>query len=142
MREQTRLYPGVLETLRRLHDSGLGLAICSNKAVQFTQDLVQNLGLSPYISEVLGPESVGAAKPDPAMLLEACRRLKVSREEAIYVGDMSIDVHAGQAAGIPVYLVNVGVAGRDDPRQLGPEKVLNDFTELQAFAESGPRATA
>src|SRR6516164_2270935 len=41
LRSGTRLLPGVEPTLRRLHDSGLKLAVCSNKPQRFTLELVE-----------------------------------------------------------------------------------------------------
>lgn len=127
----TRLFPGVADTLAALHARGVKMAVCSNKAVTFTRSLVESLGLGDLMGGVFGPEDAGGhPKPDPRMLLAACDRLGVSPAEAVYVGDMSVDVLAGRAAGIPVWLVHVGQAGTDDPRTLGPDRVLADFCEL------------
>lgn len=127
----TKLMPGVLDTVAELRRRGLPLGVCSNKAVAFTRQLITALGLGDHMTAVLGPEDVGGKpKPDPAMLLEGCRRLSVSAESTIYVGDMSVDVLAGKAAGIPVWLVHVGMAGSDDPTALGPARVLTDFGEI------------
>jgi len=138
MFQQTKLFPQVRETLEALHAAGIRMGVCSNKSVLFTRQLVEQLGLGELLPVVLGPEDVGVPKPDPAMLFEGSKRLKVSREETIYVGDMSIDVLAGNAAGMAVYLVNVGLAGRDDPTLAGPSRVLKSFTELLeiCFSES------
>jgi len=133
----TRLFPGVADTLATLHARGIKLAVCSNKAVAFTRSLIRSLGLGELMSAVFGPEDAGGKpKPDPTMLLAACERLGVTPAETVYVGDMSIDVLAGKAAGIPVWLVNVGQAGTDDPRTLGPDKVLGDFREILAWFPS------
>lgn len=131
----TTLMPGVAETVTALRRRGLPLGVCSNKAVAFTRQLVSALGLGEHMTAVLGPEDVGGRpKPDPAMLLEGCRRLSVSADSTVYVGDMSVDVEAGKAAGIPVWLVHVGMAGTDDPRTLGPARVLADFGEILKWA--------
>ncbi|MGL6097859.1 MAG: HAD family hydrolase, partial [Fimbriiglobus sp.] len=126
----TRLLPGVAETLADLHRRGLKLAVCSNKAVAFTKRLVAHFGLAPVFADVLGPDDVGAAKPDPAMLLEGLRRLGVSRDETVYVGDMAIDVRTAKAAGIPVWLVPGGAAGMECPRAAGPDRMLGSFPEI------------
>jgi phosphoglycolate phosphatase len=131
MQSGTRLFPGVADTLERLHAAGLKLGVCSNKAVAFTRELVRMLHLDHLMGVVTGPEDAGGRpKPDPAMLRVACERLGVSPAETVYVGDMSVDVLAGKAAGIPVWLVHVGRAGTDDPTALGPAKVLGHFGEL------------
>ena len=76
---ETRLMPGVGETIPELARRGFKLAVCSNKRIEFTRELVRALGLGDYFTCVLGPEDVGTrAKPDPAMLLEGLSRLGVS----------------------------------------------------------------
>src|SRR5262249_53550405 len=51
---QTRLMPGVAETVRELARRGLRMAVCSNKRVEFTRMLAEALGLAPYFAAVLG----------------------------------------------------------------------------------------
>lgn len=127
----TRLCPGVAETLPELQRRGYRLAVCSNKAVSFTRDLVEHLGLTPLFSAVLGPDDVaGRAKPDPAMLLEGLTRLSVSAHEAIYVGDMVIDVRTAHAAGVPVWLVPGGASGWDEALAAHPTRILSGFSEM------------
>ncbi|HEY3788849.1 MAG TPA: HAD-IA family hydrolase [Urbifossiella sp.] len=128
----TRLLPGVSDTLAELHRRGLRLGVCSNKQGHFTKQLVEALGLGEMMQAVLGPNDVqGRHKPDPAMLFEALIRLGVAKEETIYVGDMAVDVHTGQAAGIPVWLVPGGAAGLESAEAAGPDRVLSGFSELR-----------
>ena len=84
------------------------------------------MGLPLCSEEVVG----GRAKPLPDMLLEGLSRLGVSREEAVYVGDMAIDVHVARAAGLPVWLVPGGAQGKESPVEAGPDRVLTGFAEL------------
>jgi len=127
---ETRLLPGVAETLPLLQARRIKMAVCSNKAVAFTKALVAGLGLAPYMNEVLGPDDVAAPKPDPAMLLEGLRRLEVSADESVYVGDMAVDVHAARAAKMPVWLVPGGAVGRESPADASPDRMLKSFFEL------------
>ena len=127
----TRLYPLVLETLKTLNEAGLKLGICSNKAVGFTKTLVNQLGLDDYISTVCGPEDAdGKPKPAPDMLWEACRRLGVPSTEALYVGDMSVDVQAAANAKMQVWLVHVGQAGRQTLTDFADVRVLKEFSDV------------
>jgi phosphoglycolate phosphatase len=127
----TKLMPGVAETIPELARRGLRLGVCSNKRVEFTRQLVEAFGLGPYFACVLGPEDVGnRPKPDPAMLLEGLRRLGVSPAEAVFVGDMVVDVQTGAAAGVPVWLVPGGAIDGEAVANAGADKVLTGFAEL------------
>ena len=128
----TRLLPGVRDTLEALHNRGVLMAICSNKAVVFTRELASALGIDAWFATILGPEDVGGRpKPDPAMLIEAIQRFGVTRDETVYVGDMAVDVHAGKAAGLVVWLVQGGATGRESAVDAGPDKILQRFEELR-----------
>ena len=131
----THLFPGVSDTMRELHDRNYQLAVCSNKRVEFTKQLVGRLGLGAIVRETLGPEDVARPKPDPAMLLEACRRLGIPPADTVYVGDMAVDVLTGKAAGITTWLVPGGASGREDPVAAGPDRVLRDFREVGELLE-------
>jgi 2-phosphoglycolate phosphatase len=135
MLAETRLMPGVAETIPELARRGLRLGVCSNKRVEFTRELVQSLGLGEYFACVLGPDDVGQrAKPDPAMLLEGLTRLGVSPAEAVYVGDMIVDVQTAQAAGMLVWLVSPDGTGASAPvEDIGADRVLQSFRKLLAF---------
>jgi len=127
----TKLMPGVAETIAELARRGFQMAVCSNKKVEFTRELVAGLGLGSYFTAVLGPEDVGnQPKPHPAMLLEGLARTGASKSDAVYVGDMAVDVQTAKAAGIPVWLVLGGAAGHEDATACGPDRILAHFAEL------------
>lgn len=128
---QTTLLPGVAETIADLHRSGIALGVCSNKAVSFTTVLVNHLFPAGTFGAVLGPEDVGRPKPDPAMLLEACRRLEVPVSETVYIGDMSVDVLTGKAAGMTTWLVPGGAGHWDEAVAAGPDRILRRFEEIR-----------
>jgi phosphoglycolate phosphatase len=127
----TRLMPGVASTIPELARRGYKMAVCSNKRVEFTRQLVNHLGLDPHFAAVLGPDDVGnRPKPDPIMVLEGLRRLGVSPADAVYVGDMDVDVQTARAAGVPVWLVLGGAIGPESATAAGADRVLTDFAEL------------
>jgi len=127
----TRPMPGVAKTIPELARRGVRLGVCSNKRVEFTKQLVKSLDLGAEFGCVLGAEDVGGrAKPDPAMVLEGIKRLGVSASEAVYVGDMDVDVQTGKAAGVPVWLVPGGAVGMEAAQAAGPDKVLTGFDQL------------
>jgi 2-phosphoglycolate phosphatase len=129
---ETRLMPGVAEVIPELARRGVCLGVCSNKRVEFTRELVRAFGLNDYFACVLGPDDVGnRAKPDPAMLLEGLSRLEVSPGEAVYVGDMIVDVQTGRAAGVPVWIISYdGVDPFAPVDGVAPDRVLRSFGEL------------
>jgi HAD superfamily hydrolase (TIGR01509 family) len=125
--------PGVLDTVTELHRRGYRLGVCSNKLRQYTRRLLDHLGLLPVVAAVVGPEDVARLKPAPDMLLAALRTLDVPAGEALYVGDMRVDIETARAAGVPVWVVATGSDTLETLRTAGPDRVLAEFRELAAL---------
>jgi phosphoglycolate phosphatase len=134
----TTLLPGVAQTIASLHARGVPLGVCSNKAVYFTKSLVAHLFPPQTFQAVLGPEDVKAPKPDPAMLLEGCRRLKVSEKNTVYVGDMPVDAQAARAAGMECWLVLGGAADEATLRACSADKILTNFQDINSLFSEFP----
>jgi phosphoglycolate phosphatase len=126
----TRLMPHAAETLAALHRAGKLLAVCSNKPVAFTRLLLDHFGLLPLFAAVLGPEDVPRPKPAPDMLLTALTRLRVPAGEALYVGDMVVDVETGRAAGVRVWVVPTGSDDRATLEAARPDRLLENLAGL------------
>ncbi len=130
MREHTRLLPGAREAVEALKRSGRRLAVCSNKKVAFTRALLDSLGLAPLFDAVLGPDDVPRPKPAPDMLLAALRRLGAAPGEALYVGDMDVDVQTARAAGVAVWVVPTGSTDRATLEAARPDRIIEGLGEL------------
>jgi phosphoglycolate phosphatase len=130
MIEGTHLFPGVAETLQALHHAGLFLAICSNKPVAFTRGLLDHFGLKPVFTAILGPEDVTHPKPAPDLLLAALARLSVRADEALYVGDMDVDVLTARAADVRVWVVPTGSSSLATLQSAKPDRLLDTFRDL------------
>ncbi len=123
--DDTRCYPGVVETLRRL-PAALPKGIATNKPGRWARALTEHFELDRCLSWVLGEDDVGARKPDPTLLLTLCERAQVAPADALMVGDSHIDIDAAHAAGMPMALCTYGYCDRDilaAARQVQPSAV-------------------
>lgn len=130
MYDHTWLLPGVEQALIDLRQAGLKLAICSNKLVGVTRALIDALGIARYLDAAYGPEDAGKPKPDPAMVLLALKRLGVAKTEAIYVGDMPVDIETARNAGIAVWVVPTGSSDRATLEAAKPDRVFDGMAEV------------
>jgi len=125
--EGTRPFDGVNEALHALGAKGASLAICTNKPDALTNQLVEALGWNGLFSAVVGPDTLGIRKPDPAPLHEAVRI--AGGGSAVFVGDSITDADTAKAAGLPLVVVSFGFS--DCPaEELGAEAVIDHYREL------------
>jgi phosphoglycolate phosphatase len=128
--QKTRVLPGVVETLEVLRKRGYRLGCATNKLGDVSRRILDHLGLLEHLDAVLGAGDVPELKPDPAMLNALLGRLGVEREQALYVGDMPLDVVTGQRAGVRVWLVPGGSAPVEELHGAGAERLVTRFVDL------------
>lgn len=133
---KTTILPQVKETLDTLDRRGYPMAIASNKPSYFARDILRALEIEHLFAEVLGPNDVQRPKPDPEMLEIIIMRIGLSPEEVVYVGDMPLDVEVGRRAGVAVYALPTGSAGRDQLLEARPDRLLHRFPDLLTFLPS------
>jgi phosphoglycolate phosphatase len=101
----TRPYPGVVEALRDLRALGHPLGICTNKALQPTEEILDALDLRGFFDAVIGGDSLPQRKPDPAPL-HAC--FAALGAPLVFVGDSEVDADCAARAGIRFALFTGG----------------------------------
>lgn len=100
---------GAVTALEGLRAAGLSVACVSDWDVGLAGQL-EAIGLDRLFSLVLTSAEAGAPKPDPALFDEALRRLEVTPDRTVHVGDGDGDRDGARAAGIafePVPLATV-----------------------------------
>jgi phosphoglycolate phosphatase len=123
-------YPGVSDTLHRLHAAGMPIAVVTNKHWRFATGLLHRLGLMEWVNLVIGGDTCERRKPDPQPLLFACESLSIAPAEALMVGDSINDVKAARAAGIPIVCVPYGYNEGQDPRSLECDAMIETLADL------------
>ncbi len=106
-----QLFPEVRPVLKGLKEHGFILGVVSNWETTL-QDILDHLGVTPYLDFVVISSAMGAAKPHGEIFRLALERAGVRAEETIYVGDTyHIDILGARAAGlIPLLLDRSGKA--------------------------------
>lgn len=102
--------PGV-EALLAALSGRLPLAVASNAPAAVVEAALHGAGLRDRFAHVVSAEQVEAPKPDPAVYLEACRRLAIEPAGAVAFEDSAMGATAARAAGL--FLVAVPSDGTD-----------------------------
>lgn len=111
--ERTAPFDGVGRLLTALSGAGLPWGIVTNKAECFTTPLVAGMPLLAGAAAVVSGDTTPHAKPHPAPLLEAARRMAIDPLACLYVGDDERDIVAGRAAGMLTVAARYGYLGQE-----------------------------
>jgi phosphoglycolate phosphatase len=142
--DHTVVYEGIPEVLASLANPSLAnpsndvqpngvqrlMAVLSNKPVHPSRDIVRALGLGDFFVCVYGGNSFTTKKPDPLGVRTILQETGIAADEALMIGDSSIDVLTGRNAGLWTCGVTYGFAPRtleevppdvlvETPRELG-----------------------
>jgi phosphoglycolate phosphatase len=143
MAVHSTLFDGIPDLLDGIMAAGMAWGIVTNKPARFTDPLVPLIGLA-HASCVISGDTTPHAKPHPAPLLEAARRLDIAPAHCWYVGDDLRDIEAGRAAGMVTVACNWGYCGSIDPATWGADHLLDTPQQLlqmlQQLAEAARTA--
>jgi HAD superfamily hydrolase (TIGR01549 family) len=95
------IYEGVPEMLAGLRSAGLRLGIVTGKGRE-AWEVTRTLSDVDAFEVVVTDDDVHAAKPDPDGLLAAADALGIAPEQAVYIGDSTVDMRAGRNAGMRI----------------------------------------
>lgn len=131
--DYTREYPGIKEALVAIRDGQNGserrMAVLSNKPVNPSRAIVDALGLGEFFIRVYGGNSFHTKKPDPLGVRTLLEETGIRSDEAVIIGDSSVDVITGRNAELWTCGVTYGFAPRtlDDAP---PDVVVDSPQEL------------
>ncbi len=97
---EVKPYDGILELLSALKERGLFLAVNSNKPHERTIDVVETMFGGETFDMIVGQCEERKRKPAPDGVLYIMERLRLSKEEVIYLGDTCVDMKTGKSAGV------------------------------------------
>ena len=125
------LFDGVIETLDKLTKAGVKVVITSNNIRPVLDRQVARHGITEYIDDIVSVEDVVNVKPAPDIAIEALRRYNIKPEEALVVGDATLDMDMGREAGCHLCGVSFGSHSPEMLRERGAMYIIDHFSELQ-----------
>lgn len=111
---RNRPFAGML--LYRLKRMGKFTAIASNRPSPYTRLVVEKTGLARHLDYIVCADDVRQHKPHPKILQTVLRRFRRSRQEAVFVGDMDVDMETARRARIDAVFITGGSSSSADVR--------------------------
>jgi N-acetyl-D-muramate 6-phosphate phosphatase len=135
--QRTYGFEGVAELIDQIAVRGLLWGVVTNKSARFTEPLTRAMPLFASAAAIISGDTTPHAKPHPAPLLEAARRLQLHPRRCLYVGDDARDVQAGLAAGMETVAATYGYLGAHaNTAEWGAHAQINSPLELLQLLKS------
>ena len=149
--EQVEFLPGAIEGLQALQKDFLLIVVTNQSGIARGLVQVENMHLiHEKMQTVLKPHEVQIAafyfsphaadsnhplrKPNPGMLIQAAKDLRIDLSASYMIGDKPIDVEAGHRAGVKSILIS------DEPSQTcAPDFVADTLLTASAWIQQSPQ---
>lgn len=95
---ESELCDGVADALGRLAETGVPMAVCTNKSEAIAHEVLQGLGIGRYFGSVVGGDRIARSKPHPEHLTTALTEIAADAASSVLVGDSTIDQRCAVAA--------------------------------------------
>ena len=135
--ELTAPYAGMPELLKKLKAAGVRLAVCSNKADEFSQVIVAHYFPGIHFTAVFGQREGINVKPDPAVVFDILKLANVQKEDVLYVGDSGVDMQTAANAGVTACGVTWGFRPRTELEEFAPQHITDAAEEIKQFLSAG-----
>jgi len=133
---QVTLYPGVLETLRKLRGRPLRIGLVTNNGRSGTGLTLRRYDLNSFFDAIVTRDDCEEMKPAPTPILLVLEKLQAKPEEAIFVGDGIMDIMAAKAAGVSSVAVATGPFTSERLIQAQPDYLLSSINDLPSLIET------
>jgi phosphoglycolate phosphatase-like HAD superfamily hydrolase len=117
------IIPGVAEMLAQLHGR-LPLSVVSARGQRSSQWFLEQFDLRRYFHCVVTAQTCRHTKPYPDPVLWAAEQMGVPPEACLMIGDTTVDIRAGKAAGAQTIGVLCGFGEEAELRRAGADLIL------------------
>ena len=126
--DKGKLILGAEATLKSLREKGIKVGIITRNCEDAVRRVFPNI--DRFCDVFISRNSVKKVKPHPDHLSSAMKALDVEGEEAVMIGDHTIDIQAGKRVGMKTIGVLTGRTKREEFEKAGADYILDNATEI------------
>jgi phosphoglycolate phosphatase len=123
-------FEGAVDCLINLKASGATLAVCTNKAQNLAEEVLNGLNLAQHFSSIVGGDALPTKKPAGEHIIETVRRAGGQTDKTIMIGDAQTDEVAAYDAQLPYVFVSFGY-GNYSGESKTPTRSIDHWRELR-----------
>ncbi len=129
--EAASLFPGAVETLGRLRNAGVRLALITNGSAKGQRRKVERFELAGYFDCIVIEGEFGVGKPDERVYQHALAQLSARPSEAWMVGDnLEWEIAVPQRLGLRGVWVDWAGNGLPESTDVRPDRIVRAISEL------------
>jgi phosphoglycolate phosphatase-like HAD superfamily hydrolase len=106
------------------------MAVVSARDEKSTMRFLTQFDLGKYFDPIVTGLSAPHTKPYPDPILLAAQKMGVQPQECLMIGDTTVDMRAGKAAGAQTLGVLCGFGEEPELQQLGADLILKSTSEV------------
>jgi HAD superfamily hydrolase (TIGR01509 family) len=96
---------GASELIKFLHGLGYHMGVATGSHRQLAQELLSQLGLLRYFTDLVGAEDVKNGKPHPEPYLNLLEKLEGDKNQALVIENAPLGVQSALAAGLTCFAI-------------------------------------
>jgi phosphoglycolate phosphatase-like HAD superfamily hydrolase len=113
------------------------MAVVSARDEKSTLRFLKQFDLHKYFDPIVTGLSAAHTKPYPDPILLAAQKMGVQPPECLMIGDTTVDIRAGKAAGAQTVGVLCGFGEEPELKQLGADLILKSTADVPALFDLG-----
>jgi len=128
---------GVLSTIKQLKEMKIELGLVTNNSRDPTMLILTRFGLREFFRSIVTRDETRELKPDQKGVLLCLEEMRMTPDEAIYVGDAIIDVDVSKRVGMRSVIIPNGPSGLERIlTKTDPDFILNNIREIPDLLKS------
>ena len=98
------IFPGVINLLKFLKSKNIKIYICTNKPKSLTSKIINNTRLKEFIDIYFCSDEYKVKKPNGNFFLKIQKKIKINKNQVIFIGDSVIDYNFCKKSTLKFYL--------------------------------------
>ncbi len=135
------LFPHLITMLETLKASDIKITIASSKRRHLIETVLDHYELSHYFSLIVGAQDVVNHKPHPESVHLTLRRMDMTAEDAVVIGDSTYDLDMARGANVDAIGVTTGIHTTEILATSLPKHIVKGLDEVLPIILNG-RMTA
>lgn len=130
---ENRLYDGIDELLRKLHDEGKRLCVATSKPIVHTEKILEYFDIRKYFDIVVGSDLEGKFCNKSDIISEVLKKCGNDRENSVMVGDRKYDILGAKENEIKSVAVLYGYGNMEEFVLAGADFIAESVEKISDF---------